>query len=463
MLSLYGNNGNAHGASASLVMLSLSCLYLTAVVAMPKASLIGPVDRREIMLQARELAQTHYRLVYSTSPGCPQSVSHGIVTERPDDEGAIEGIFTFDQVHINGAKCPYVNTDHELRLYSYTDLIERKGAIGSYLNLTWHAWNTISMAGIDFALRKCGTYHASFMAGYYFIKDLHEMRKSLTENGFIDENVIASNQLVGERNWMLSFPQEPREPLRMCLFLEQNAFIKETPSPAAATTPGPEVDDEEEAEDIDDAALPTDDIATGSQDTTFGQANDEGLAQQSDENGDDEAACFPADATVRLSTGECKRMSDLSVGDRVQTGSDSFSPIFLFTHRESLSYHTFLHLRTSGKNELLVSPTHYIHLADGKTTPARLAVIGDELLLADGSTDRIVSITRSLRRGLYNPQTLQGNILVDNVLVSTYTEAIQPGIAHALLTPLRAVFQYCGLSLNGLESGAPSFAKPLLG
>jgi hypothetical protein len=39
--------------------------------------------------------------------------------------------------------------------------------------------------------------------------------------------------------------------------------------------------------------------------------------------------------------------------------------------------------------------------------------------------------------GLYNPHTMHGDIVVDGVHTSTYTDSVAPALAHALLWPVR--------------------------
>ena len=50
-------------------------------------------------------------------------------------------------------------------------------------------------------------------------------------------------------------------------------------------------------------------------------------------------------------------------------------------------------------------------------------------------------------RGLYNPHTLHGDVVVDGVLTSTYTGVVHPALAHALLAPLRQLYS-AGLSFG---------------
>ena len=44
-------------------------------------------------------------------------------------------------------------------------------------------------------------------------------------------------------------------------------------------------------------------------------------------------------------------------------------------------------------------------------------------------------------KGLYNPLTLAGDIVVDGILASTYTKAVTPKMAHAALAPLRMMYE----------------------
>lgn len=62
--------------------------------------------------------------------------------------------------------------------------------------------------------------------------------------------------------------------------------------------------------------------------------------------------------------------------------------------------------------------------------------------MESGIEDDIVSIERVTEIGLHNPQTLDGNIVVNGIVATTYTEAILPPIAEALLAPVRASYHF---------------------
>lgn len=79
---------------------------------------------------------------------------------------------------------------------------------------------------------------------------------------------------------------------------------------------------------------------------------------------------------------------------------------------------------------------------------------GDRLVQGGGDTakERVVAeVRRVAGRGLYNPQTLHGDIVVDGMLVSTYTKTVPPQGAHALLTPLRAVYKAVSIWLGDTD------------
>lgn len=149
-------------------------------------------------------------------------------------------------------------------------------------------------------------------------------------------------------------------------------------------------------------------------------------------------ACFPSVATVELISGETVLMSSLRVGDVVRTGPSSFSDVYMFTHKNDAMRSEFV--RIEGRSGAFVdaSPGHFLSI-NGKLAPARNVVIGDRFKLASGETDVVVHMGRSWMDGLYNPQTVDGNIVVNGVVCSTFTEAIVAPVASAILAPVRAL------------------------
>lgn len=165
---------------------------------------------------------------------------------------------------------------------------------------------------------------------------------------------------------------------------------------------------------------------------------------------DAESACFPASGRVILEDGIVKRMDELAIGDRILVGKDQYSPIFAFTHRDSSAKHSFVRLIVdTGYEEKHVelTKTHYLYL-NGNLALAGTAQLGDTVVLADGSERAVVRIEEHRLSGLFNPQTIDGNIVVDDILASTYTARIPPSVAHATLSVFRLAYKLVGLDVS---------------
>jgi Hint module len=148
-------------------------------------------------------------------------------------------------------------------------------------------------------------------------------------------------------------------------------------------------------------------------------------------------------------------MDALRIGDQVLVGpGGQVSTVFMFTHREPAAREPFVALGTADGNTLETTVGHNIYI-NSRLAPAGMARVGDLLLrAADGAHVAVVSIDQVTRAGLYNPQTLHGDIVVDGYVTSTYTTAITPPLAHAFLAPLRFVYALLGLSTSVFDHGA---------
>ena len=159
-------------------------------------------------------------------------------------------------------------------------------------------------------------------------------------------------------------------------------------------------------------------------------------------------ACFPATATVETQSGKRVQMSDLHIGDVVRAGAADYSPIHGFSHSEPETIEFFVQMMTSF-GALTCTPDHYIY-ADSRLIPAMQATVGMSLTSANGTQHVITQISTIKAKGIYNPHTLTGDIVVDGYMTSTYTIAVPPSLAHALLWPARVLY-----SMTGLNALAP--------
>lgn len=172
----------------------------------------------------------------------------------------------------------------------------------------------------------------------------------------------------------------------------------------------------------------------------------------------EDPVCFPAGATVVLASGIVARMDALRVGDRVLSAPGVYSEVLMFTHALSKGEYAghFVQLTTASGAALRLTAGHLLEAA-GKLVRADAVAVGDALRLADGSLSAVVEKIDVADQGLYNPQTAHGNVVVDGIVASTYTDALTPPAAHALLAPVRSLFiaaRSVGLLLSGAVQSA---------
>lgn len=174
--------------------------------------------------------------------------------------------------------------------------------------------------------------------------------------------------------------------------------------------------------------------------------------------------CFPADATVVLEDGTVKAMNKLAVGDRVSVGRGKFSEVFLFTHSEKGVVSTnYVQLTVENGEELVLSEGHYLPIS-GSLKAASAVEVGDFVTLGSGMKSKITNkISNVEKTGLFNPQTLNGNIVVNGVLASTFTLAADPKLSQAALSPLRACFLKFGGYSFYFNQGVVSYWGKMLG
>jgi hypothetical protein len=161
--------------------------------------------------------------------------------------------------------------------------------------------------------------------------------------------------------------------------------------------------------------------------------------------------CFPASATVQLESGATVTMAELEIGASVLAAPGVYSKVYMFSHRLAETKTAFVALETASGASLLLTPDHYLHI-NGSLAAASTVQIGHLVTLADGSKATVSKVSKQWAAGLYNPHTLHGDIVVDGVQTSTYTQGIAPAVAHAALWPVRALFA------AGVEVSADTFA-----
>ncbi|PXF44601.1 Protein hedgehog [Gracilariopsis chorda] len=167
----------------------------------------------------------------------------------------------------------------------------------------------------------------------------------------------------------------------------------------------------------------------------------EGGGEATPEADEDDSVCFPESAHVELECGEVKAIGDISIGDRVLVSGRAYSEVYLFTHRDSNVLYNFYRIKVSSGAVISLTSTHYIPV-DGRLKTAESVHVGDVLTLGNGTFDVVTGIDRQHMRGLFNPHTLEGTIVVDGIVASTFTKTVMPSVGEALLAPIRMMFKW---------------------
>jgi hypothetical protein len=110
----------------------------------------------------------------------------------------------------------------------------------------------------------------------------------------------------------------------------------------------------------------------------------------------------------------------------------------MFSHRDADVVSTFVQISTKAA-ELTMTPSHYLYV-NGKLAVAGSVKVGDVLVGADGSDAVVTAISTIRTEGLFNPHTMDGDIVVNGIKTSTYTSAVAPSLAHAALWPVRMLY-----------------------
>lgn len=178
----------------------------------------------------------------------------------------------------------------------------------------------------------------------------------------------------------------------------------------------------------------------------------------SSKSGDGETACFPGTALVQTPLGRSARLSEVDVGDEIASVDSAFSRVFAFSHRVADTRHEFVRIATARGN-LTATRGHFVHTPTG-AKPAGSLRRGDFLVAASGDSVRIIDTRVVYGRGLYNPHTLTGDIVVDGFRATCFTTAVPLVPAQSLLAPFRWLFRFVSTDALStfVQKGVPASA-----
>lgn len=149
-------------------------------------------------------------------------------------------------------------------------------------------------------------------------------------------------------------------------------------------------------------------------------------------------------------------MKDVALGDMIWTGG-GYERVLLWTHADAGAYTRFLRIGTRNAS-LALSPGHLLYV-NGVLQAAGHVRAGDRVMWMQGQMGgfvetEVVSVKSVWEKGLYNPHTASGELVVDGVRTSCYTLALHSQTAHALLAPLRVLAHAMTFERTGRMVGA---------
>lgn len=148
---------------------------------------------------------------------------------------------------------------------------------------------------------------------------------------------------------------------------------------------------------------------------------------------------------MTLDTGAQVPMAGLRVGDRVLSqdtkGDEIFSEVLLFLDRSPAEVRTYVTITTESGAALTLTESHLVEVTEvlgatfaGAVEPGHHLLVSKDGVLAP---EQVVSVAVSRRRGVYAPLTYAGNLVVDDVLASSYAVIDNQWIAHTAFAPVR--------------------------
>ncbi len=398
---------------------------------------------------------------------CPQTVQHLNYTEVPlVVEGTTYSAYAVQHSDIiqQGVKCESVG-QFAIVPNSVIDAAGYREALGEAAPVVddLHEQNAEFLVGVELVKRECGDTYLSRSALAIFI----EQEKKVRVPGLISLYPGAKYIVIYEKDSPTPCTYFQPIPGRTIgqgagnavdeQLTEEDFVIEDT----ATTSSDPRTENASGGEassvpPLDGMPLPGQDgQATGEESST---AEEDILPEESPSSGS--STCFPADAMVTVETGAQKRMDEVEIGDRVLVGDGSYSEVFMFTHRDESVTSEFIEIIEESGSRLQLTQSHYLY-AGNSLKAAGSVKIGDSLRLSDGSRSNVKRLRKVINTGLYNPQTCQGDIVVNGIIASTYTTTVHPSSAHSLLAPLRAAYQSMRIAIHWLDYGSDTISEIL--
>ena len=183
------------------------------------------------------------------------------------------------------------------------------------------------------------------------------------------------------------------------------------------------------------------------------------VATEAPRSGNDES-CFPPNALAQMEDGPVA-VKDIKLGSNVlamdSTGALVYSPVIAMLDAQDDNMVSYIVMHTEDHHQLEISLPHLIYTTgyDEKMSTSKIKIPespvfasrvkkGDLIFVAtaDGTIKpkRVASVMTKTIKGAYAPLTKEGNIVINDVLVSCYAVVNDYNLAHNSFAPLRYLY-----------------------
>lgn len=170
--------------------------------------------------------------------------------------------------------------------------------------------------------------------------------------------------------------------------------------------------------------------------------------------------CFPGSSTVTLQDGTKKAVKDLRTGDRILAADDDGNPIFtdfiMFIDQDSTTRRIFYVIETDSGQKITLTAAHLLYVGHNSTEDEEEEGLMSAVFASQVRPGQKVLVFDERRRGLepvtvkriytqehegsFAPVTVQGTVVVDEVLASCYAVIQDHDLAHWALAPVRLAY-----------------------
>lgn len=182
--------------------------------------------------------------------------------------------------------------------------------------------------------------------------------------------------------------------------------------------------------------------------------------------------CFPGKSLVRTEDGVTKRLDEVRLGERIAAldarGDVVYSEVIAFLDRSPSERRQFIRLTTKSGRVLTLTPAHLVPVEGRSSVFAVSVQPGDRILVSDTEAasaanevdsrlrwDSVVETKLVLEEGVYAPLTMEGTLVVDDVVASCYAVVNSQSVAHYSFLPLRIWHRVTSFFLQRLDDTSP--------